>query len=100
MKYGTTGLKVAAVVKFQTDTNAATPSPTTFQKCTQTLEIVCEQAEMLPVTSSLGSIQTRLGLETPQAHTGIASVLAYVVPNPSLMEVAKPVEFISFDQWI
>jgi len=39
MKYGTTGLKVRAVVKPQIDTTAATPSPTTFGEHMQTPDI-------------------------------------------------------------
>ena len=39
-KYRMTELKVPAVVKPQTDTTAATPSPTTFGELMQVLEIV------------------------------------------------------------
>ena len=51
MKYGTTELKVPAVVKPQTDTPAATPSPTTFGERMPVLDIVPGQSQMPKVTS-------------------------------------------------
>jgi len=61
MKYGTTELKVRALVTPQTDTTAATPSPTTFGKLMQVLDIVPRQSQMPQVTSRQGSSQMRLG---------------------------------------
>jgi len=57
MKYGTTELKVPAVVKPQTDTTAATPSPTTFGELMKTLDIVPRQSQMPQVTPQQGSSQ-------------------------------------------
>jgi len=51
MKYGTTALKVLAVVKPQTDTTAATPSPTTFGELMQVLDIFHRQSQMPQETS-------------------------------------------------
>ena len=50
MKYGTTELKVLAVVKPQTDIAAATTSPTTFGVLLQILDIVPGQSQMPQVT--------------------------------------------------
>jgi hypothetical protein len=50
-KYRNTELKVPAVEKLQTNTTAATPSPTSFGQYMQALDIVSEQSEMLQVTS-------------------------------------------------
>jgi hypothetical protein len=50
-KYRNTELKVPAVEKLQTNTTAATPSPTSFGLYMQALDIVSEQSEMLQVTS-------------------------------------------------
>jgi len=55
MKYGTTEFKVLAVVKAQTDTTAATPSPTTFGELMQTLDNVRRPWQMPQVTSRPGS---------------------------------------------
>jgi len=54
-KYGPTELKVPAVVKPQTDTTAATPSPTTFGELMQVLDIFPGQSQMPQVTSQQGS---------------------------------------------
>jgi len=51
MKYRTNELKVAAVVKPQTDTTAATLSPTTIAELMQVLDIVPGQSEMPQVMS-------------------------------------------------
>ena len=63
MKYGSAELKVPAVVKPQIHTTSATPSPTTFGKRMQTLDIVHEQSQMPAVTSQPGSTQFRLDSE-------------------------------------
>jgi len=54
IKYGMTKLKVPAVVKPKTDMTAATPSPTTFGKLMQTLDIVPGQSQMPQVMSRPG----------------------------------------------
>jgi len=51
IKNGTTELKVPAVLKAQTDTTAATPSPKTFGELMQVLDIVPRQSQMPQVTS-------------------------------------------------
>jgi hypothetical protein len=68
MRYGTADLMVPAVVKPQTDSTTATPSPITVGEHMQPLEIVRGQSKMPAVTSRPGSSQMRLGSEKPQSH--------------------------------
>ena len=91
MNDGTTELKVPAVVKPQTDTTAATPSPTTFGELMQVLDIVPGQSQMPQVTSLQGSSQMRLGSEIPQADNHIVALMPDTVPDSSQMEIATPV---------
>jgi len=93
---GTTELKVPAVVKPQTDTTAATPSPTTFGELMQVLDIVPGQSQMPQVTSLQGSSQMRLGSEIPQADNHIVALMPDTVPDSSQMEIATPVPPVSF----
>jgi len=65
MKYRITELKVLAVVKHQTDTTAATPSPTTFGELMQALDIVPGQLWLVQVMSQLRSSQMWLGSGNP-----------------------------------
>jgi len=65
MKYSMTESKVLALVKPQTDTTAATPSPTTFGELMQVHDIVPGQSQMPQATSRQGSSQKRLSLENP-----------------------------------
>ena len=92
MKYGTTGLKVPAVVKPQTDTTAATPSPTTFGECMQVVDIVPRRSQMQQVMSQQDSCQMRLGSEKSQADNHIESLMPHAVPDSSQMEIAQPVQ--------
>jgi len=96
MKYGTTELKVPAVVKPQTDRTAATPSPTTLRGLTQVLDIVPGQSEMWQVTSQQGRSQIRLGSEKPRAENQIVSLMPDPVPDSSQIEIAMTVQPMSF----
>jgi len=96
MKYGTTELRVPAVVQPQIDTTAATLSPTTFREHVQTLDIVRGQSPMTAVTSRPGSSQMRLGLEKPQSYQSIPGFLPDAATNWMLIQDAKPVEPVSF----
>jgi len=53
IKYGTTELRVPAVVKPQTDMSVATPSPTAYGELIQVLDIVPRQAQMPQAMSLL-----------------------------------------------
>jgi len=96
MKYGTTELKVLAVGKPKTDSTAATPSPTTFGELMQALDIVPGQSQMAQVTSRQGSSQMRLGSEKPQADNCIVPPMSAAAPDSLQIEIAKPVQPVSF----
>jgi len=97
MKYGTTELKVPAVVKPQTDTTAAKPSLTTFGELMQVLDIVPGQSQMPQVTSWQGSCQMRLRSEKPQADNQLVSLMPDAVPDSSQRDIATPVQPVSID---
>ena len=96
MKYGMTQFEVPPVVKPQTDTTVATPSPTTFGEHIQVLDIVPGQSRMLQVTSRQGTSRMSLGSEKPQACYDIVFLMPDTVPNSSQMEIATPVRPVSF----
>jgi len=96
MKYGRTELMVPAVVKPQTDTTAATPSPTPFAELMQVLDIVPGQSQMPQVKSRQESSQMRLGLENPQADNHIVSLMPDGLLDSSQMEIGIPVQPVSF----
>jgi len=96
MKYGMTHLKIPAVGKPQEDSTAATPSPTTFGKLMQTLDIVPGQSQMPQVTSRQGTSQMRLGSEKPQADNHMVPPMPAAVPDSSPIEIEKPVQPVSF----
>ena len=83
MKYGTTELKVPAVVKPQTDTTAATPAPTTFGELMQVLDIVLGPSQMWQVTSRQGSSPIRLGSEKLEADNQIVYLMPDAGPDSS-----------------
>jgi len=95
-KYRTTELNVVAVVKPQTDSTAAKPSPITFGVLMQALDIVPRQSQMPQVTSRRGSCQMRLGSEKPQADNHIVPPIPTAVPDSSQIDIAKPVQLVSF----
>jgi len=96
MKYGTTELKVPAVGKPQTDMTAATPLPTTLGDLMQALDIISGQSQSQQVTSAQGSSQMRLGSEKPLTDNHIVPSMPNAVPNLSQVEIAKPVQPVSF----
>jgi len=96
LKYGTTELEVPAVMKPETDTTAATPSPTPFGELMLVLDIVPGQSQMLQVTSRQGNSHMMLGSENPQADIHIESLMPDAVPDSSQLEIATPVQPVSF----
>jgi len=96
MKYGTTELMIPAVGKPQEDLTAATPSPTTFGELMQALDIVPGQSQMPQVMSRQVHRQMRLGSEKPQADNCIVPPMLAAVPDSSPIEIAKPVQPVSF----
>ena len=97
MKSGTTESKVPAVGKPQTDPTGAPPSQTTFGELMQALDIVHGESPMPQlVTSRQGSSQMRLGSEKPQADKQLLPEMPAAVPDLSQIEIAKPVQPVSF----
>jgi len=96
MQYGTIELKVPAVGKPQTDSTAATPSQTPFAELMQALDIIPGQSQMPEVTSQQRSSQIRLGSEKPQADNHIVPPMPAVVPDSSHIQIAKPVQPVSY----
>jgi hypothetical protein len=100
MRYRTTELKIPAVGKPKADSTAATPSQTTFGVLMQTVGIVPGQSQMPQVSFRQGSSQMRLGLEKPQANNHIVLPMPTAEPDSSPIEIAKPVQPVSFFQCI
>jgi len=93
--YGTTGLRVRAVIQVQTDDVAAAPAPTTFGEHMECLDIVPGISRMPPGTSQLLSSHLRLMSGKPQSNKDIHCHPPDAEPNLSLVEKVKPVEPIS-----
>jgi len=96
MRYGTAELMVPAVVKPQTDSTTATPSPITFGEHMQTPKIVRGQSEMPVVTSRPGSSQMRLGSEKPQSHKFIPVLSPGMATDSIPIRDVNPFETVSF----
>jgi len=96
VKYGMTELKVPAVRNTQTDSTAATPSPTTFGELMQALDSVPGQSQMPQVMPRQGISQMRLGLEKPQSENHIVPPIPASVLDSLQIEIAKPVQPGSF----
>jgi len=92
MKHGTAEIKFLAVVKFQIDTTAATPSPTTFGEHIQTYNIVRRLSQMPAVTSGPGGGQLRLGSEKPQLNKFIPVLSPDAASDSTPIQDAKSVE--------
>jgi len=95
MKYGMTELKNLAVVKPQTDTTGATPSPASFGELLQAPANIPWQSRMPQVTSWPASSQMRLGSEKPPAEKHMVSLMPDAVRDSSQMEIAKPDQRVS-----
>jgi len=95
MKYGTSELKVPAIMKSQTDYVAAPPSPTTFGELLETLDIVPGISPMPQCTSRPGSSHMRVGSGKPKSPARISSFPPGAESNSSLMTYAMPVQPVS-----
>jgi len=94
-KYGTSELKVPAIIKSQTDHVAAAPSPTTFGELLETLDIVPGISPMPQCISQPGSSHMRVGSGKPKSPERISSFPPGVESDPSLMMYATPVQPVS-----
>ena len=72
-KEGTSELKVAAIIKSQTDHAGAAPSPTTFGELLETLDIAPGISPMPQCSSRPGSSQMRVGSRKPKSPERISS---------------------------
>ena len=89
-KYGTTELKVPAVIKSQTDHVAAAPPPTTFGERIATLDIVPGISRMPQDSSWTESSHMRLGSRKPHLPECISSFPPGEVSNSSQILYALP----------
>ena len=94
-KYGTSELKVPAVIKSQTDHVAAAPSPTTFGELIETLDIVPGISTIPQCTSRPGSSHLRVGAGKPKSPECISSFPPGEESDSSLMTHATPVQPVS-----
>ena len=94
-RYGTTELKVPAVVKSHSDKDAANPAPSTFGELMESLDIIPGISQMPHGTSRPGSSHLRLGSGRPQSNKRIVSLPPDVEPDSSLSKKTKPIEPVS-----
>jgi hypothetical protein len=94
-RYGTTELKVRAVVKSHSDKDAAHPAPSLFGELMESLDIIPEKLQMPHGTSRPGSRDLRLGSGRLQSNNHIALLLPNVEPDSSPIKQAKPIEPVS-----
>ena len=85
-KYGMAEMNVPAVVTPETDSAAATLSPTTFEELIDTSDIIPGQSQITQGTSLPGSSQMGLHSDKAQSHKRIAS------PDLSPIHIMKLVE--------
>jgi len=95
-KYGTSELKIPAVVQQQTNDDAPAPPLTTFGELMEGLDIVPGISQRPQGTSRPGSSHIRLGSVKPQSKSSIPSGEPAAEPDSSTLLNAKPVEPVSF----
>jgi len=95
-KYGSTELRVPAVVQPQTMNDAPAPLPATFGELMESLDIVPGISQRPQGTSRPGSSHIRLGSVKPQSQSSIPSGEPAAEPDSSMLLKAKPVEPVSF----
>jgi len=96
-QYGTSELRVSAVVNLHMADDAAVPAPTTFGELMECLDIVPGISRMPQGTSRPGSSAMRLDCGKPQLATWIAGLAPATELHLSPMWKAKPVELLSCD---
>jgi len=92
-KYGTSEVRVQAVVQQRTNDHAPPHPPTTFAELMESLDIV---PGILEGTSRPGSSHIRLGSVKPQSKSSIPSGEPATEADLSPLLKAKPVEPVSF----
>jgi len=94
--YGTSQLRVLAVVQPQTNDDAPAPPPTIFGELLWSLDIVPGISPRPQGTSRPGSSHTRLGSVKPQSKCSIPSREPAAERDSSTLLQPKPVEPVSF----
>jgi hypothetical protein len=95
-KYGTTKLRVLAVVQPQTNDDAPAPPPATFGELIESLDIVPGKSQRPKGTSRPGSSHIRLGSVKPQSKLCIPGGEPAAEPDSSTLLKPKPVEPVCF----
>jgi len=95
-KYGTTELRVPAVVQPQTNDDAPPPLPATFGELMESIDIVPGISQRPQGTSRPGSSHIRQGLVEPQSKSFIPGGEPAAEPDSSMLLKAKPIEPVSF----
>jgi len=95
-KYGTTKLRVPAVVQPQTIDDDPEPPSATFGELMESLDIVPGISQRTQRTSRPGRSHNRLGSVKPQYKSSIPSREPAAEPDSSMLLKAKPVEPLSF----
>jgi len=95
-KYGTSRLRVAAVVETPTNDEAPARLPTTCGELMKSLDIVQGISQRPQGTSQPGGSHVRLGSVKPQSRLGIPSAEPAAEPDSSTLLKAKPVAAVSF----
>jgi hypothetical protein len=95
-KYGTTELKVPAVVQPQSNDDSPAPLPATFGELMESLDIVPGISQRPQGTSRPGSSHTRLGSVKPQSKSFIPGGEPAAEPDSSMLLKVKPIEPVSF----
>jgi len=99
-KYGTTELRVPAVVQPQTNDDILAPPPGTFGELMESLDIVPGISQRPQGPSRPGSSHIRLGLVKPQPKSSTPCGVPASEPDSSTLLKANPVEGASFYPWI
>jgi hypothetical protein len=94
-KYGTTGLRVPAIIQPQPKDDAPAPPPATFGELMESLDIVPGISQRPQGTSRPGSSHIRLCSMKPQSKSSIPSGEPAAEPDSSMLLKAKPVEPVS-----
>jgi hypothetical protein len=98
--YGTTELRVPAVVQLQTNDDAPAPPPATFGELMESLDIVPGISQRPQETSRPGNSHIRLGTVKPQSKSCIPGGEPAAEPDSSPLLKAKPVEPVRFYSFI
>jgi len=95
-KYGTTELRVPAVVQPQTNDDTPARPPATFGELMENFDIVPGISQRPQGTSRPGTSQIRPGSVKPQSKSSIPSGEPAAEPDLSMLLKAKPVQWVSF----